>query len=419
MSTTAPDLLLSVFVYLAFAILLRIRRGRASWRSFLLLGLVLGFGYLAKNAMLPLAPLFVSVGLFFAGDIKKAGARATAASLGLILIAGPFIVALSVSKHRLTFGDAGKLNYLWHVNRVPPFHWQGADVRYGIPKHPTRKILAHPAVYEFGSPLNATYPPWYDPSYWYDGASARFDFSQQKSALRNAAKVYLEVFSYKSHLVLFGGFLLLAYIGRRSWVRDLRSEWSLPMLSCAAFALYLPVHVEPRYVAAFILPLWLVLFGALRLPVEARSGKLVRCIVVTVAVVIIFAQIGRSISLFRTARTDLVAIREAEFLHLQVAEDLNSRGIKSGDPVGMLNFNSTWLPVVHWARLAHVRIIAELPNTDSDTFAAADDSHRREVIETFARTGAKAVVAMDVPDKVMLPGWERVGRTDYYVLKLR
>ena len=135
--------------------------------------------------------------------------------------------------------------------------------------------------------------------------------------------------------------------------------------------------------------------------------------------VIIFAQIGRSISLFRTARTDLVAIREAEFLHLQVAEDLNSRGIKSGDPVGMLNFNSTWLPVVHWARLAHVRIIAELPNTDSDTFAAADDSHRREVIETFARTGAKAVVAMDVPDKVTLPGWERVGRTDYYVLKLR
>jgi len=60
---------------------------------------------------------------------------------------------------------------------------------------------------------------------------------------------------------------------------------------------------------------------------------------------------------------------------------------------------------VHWARLARVHIVAELPNTDAGTFAAADDSRRREVIDAFAKTGAKAVIATRVPENVTLPGW--------------
>src|SRR6266542_1198976 len=138
--------------------------------------------------MLPLAPMFILVGLFFAGGLRKAWMRSAPALLGLVLVAGPFIVALSAARHRLTFGDAGKLNYLWHVNRLPIFHWQG-DTRYGTPRHPTRKIFEHPAVYEFGSPLNATYPPWYDPSYWYEGATPRFELSQQMPALLAHARV--------------------------------------------------------------------------------------------------------------------------------------------------------------------------------------------------------------------------------------
>src|SRR5438128_12625661 len=112
--------------------LLRIRRGVTNWLSFFLLGLILGFCYLTKNPMLPLAPLFILVGLFFAGGLRKAWMLSVPAVLGLVLVAGPFIVALSATRHRLTFGDAGKLNYLWHVNRLPIFHWQGYP-RYGPP----------------------------------------------------------------------------------------------------------------------------------------------------------------------------------------------------------------------------------------------------------------------------------------------
>ena len=106
-------------------------------------------------------------------------------------------------------------------------------------------------------------------------------------------------------------------------------------------------------------------------------------------------------------------------MQLQVADGLNRMGIQPGQPVGTINFDSFWLAVVHWARLAHVHIIAEIPNTDSNTFATADESRRRQVIEAFAKTGATALVAEHVPRNVTLPGWEQIGDTDYYVLKLK
>ena len=416
MATTAPDLLFSVFVYLAFAVLLRIRRGLRDWPSFLLLGLILGVGYLAKNPMLPLAPVFILVGLVFAGGLRKAGLRSAAAMLGIFLTAGPFTIALSASKHRFTFGDSGKLNYLWHVNRLPAFHWQGEEARYGTPKHPTRRIFENPSVYEFGSPLNATYPPWYDPSYWFEGATTQFDLSQQVTALRRNLATYREIFTYRSNLALLGGFLLLLCIDRRNSLRNLLSEWWLPILSFAAFVLYLPVHVEPRYVAPFIPPIWLTLFAALRLPVSESSKKLIKYVALITATLIILAQTTRSLSSFRSA---FAARHQAEFLQLQVADGLNRAGIEPGQSVGAINFDSFWLAVVHWARLAHVHIIAEIPNTDSNTFATADESRRRQVIEAFAKTGATAIVAERVPRNVTLPGWEQIGDTDYYVLKLK
>jgi 4-amino-4-deoxy-L-arabinose transferase-like glycosyltransferase len=49
----SPDMLMASFVYLATAIVLRIRRGNAPWHMFLCLGAVLGLGYLAKAPMFP------------------------------------------------------------------------------------------------------------------------------------------------------------------------------------------------------------------------------------------------------------------------------------------------------------------------------------------------------------------------------
>lgn len=416
MSTTAPDMLLSVFVYLAFGMLLRMENGHATWLSFFLLGLIVGFGYLTKAAMLPLGILFILIGLLLVGDLRKAGRPLAAAVLGLLLVAGPFVIALSASKHRLSTGDSGTLNYAWHVNKVPAFHWQG-DPIHGTPKHPTRKIFDRPAVYEFGTPLNATYPPWYDPSYWYEGVVPRFNLNQQKAAVRWTLKGYWGLITFKSHLTLLAGFLLLLYLSRKNWRASIVSGWKLLLLPLAAVVMYLPVHVEPRYVAAFTAPFWLVLFSSLRMPGDEKTRKRVVLIMLAMSVVIVLAQTSRSVFTFWELSAD-PSIETRNEMQLRIAGELTRRGLKPGDAVGLVNFNPHWLAVVHWARLNRLRVVAELPNSDSAVFAESDETQRREVVEAFAKAGARVLVASNVPDDVTLAGWDRLGDTSYYVLNL-
>ena len=168
-----PDMCVAAFVYLAAAVLLRIRLASSKSLMFGLLGVILGFGYLAKAAMFPLAFVFLGVSVFLGG--KKSLLLVLFAFLSFSVVAGPFLTAISKAKGRLTFGDTGRLNYSWYVNGTTRWiHWQGEGLGVGTPVHPTRKVFDRPAVYEFGSPVGGTYPPWYDPSYWYQGVEVHF-----------------------------------------------------------------------------------------------------------------------------------------------------------------------------------------------------------------------------------------------------
>jgi hypothetical protein len=420
--STSPDLLLSVFVYLALALVLRIRRRMNPLRSFLILGVVLGIGYLAKAPLLPISFGFLLVALIWFGNLRRSTRPLMALALGFALTAGPFITALSISKGRFTTGDSGKLNYLWHVNKVPFFHWQGEDPRYGALVHPTRKIFESPAIFEFGTPLNATYPPWYDPSYWYEGASPKFDLDQQFTALKVSARVYLELFTYRSHLLILLGFLILAYQGGRKWFGGIREEGLLLVPSIMAFAMYALVHAEPRYLGPFIPSLWLSLFSSLRLPPRESSQKLISYTIIPVVLIVMTAVTAKSTYTFysavRNATRSAPADGTAQLTQVQLSDALRNRGLKPGDGVGLLNFDPFWLPVTHWARLGRLRIIAEMPNHEADRFFAMPDSQRTEAIDAFAKAGARALIAAGVPPDKTLPGWERLGNTNYYVLQL-
>jgi len=178
-----PDMCTAALVYLASGIVLRVHTRSASWFNFIMLGVVLGFGYLSKAAMFPLAFFFLLVGTLSVGNIQQALTRLLVALLTFTLISAPFIVALSTTKGRLTYSDTGKLSYVWYVNPssrvIPNNHWQGGPPGFGQPKHPTRKILNNPPVFEFITPIGGTYPPWTDPSYWYEGLTIRFSLNKQ------------------------------------------------------------------------------------------------------------------------------------------------------------------------------------------------------------------------------------------------
>lgn len=434
-----PDMCVAAFVYLASGIILRIRMGYASWLTFALLGVVLGFGYLAKAPIFPLAFIFLGVSMFSVGNLRRAVPRVLIALLTFLSVASPFIAALSMTKGRLTFGDTAKLNYAWFVNGITSYaHWQGEPSGSGIPRHPTRKIFDVPAIYEFGTPIGGTYPPWYDPSYWNEGIVPHFNLSEQIRALMLNAKNYYHIFFYLQmdvvstgkivppprntyhHILaclqggLIVGFFILFYMGLRGWlgIKDIAKHWCLLILAIAAFGMYSLVHVEARYIGAFVLLLWAGVFSGVRFDDSQESRK--RVVYVTIAILtIMWTTIGgTTIQETRSTVCDLIKGMDASTPHVQwqVADGLKRIGVQPGDKVASIG-NSMG---AYWARLARVRIVAETPFKDVDSFWAADHLVKSRVMETFARAGAKAIVAEKLPDYVSKTGWQRIGKTDYY-----
>jgi hypothetical protein len=99
-------------------------------------------------------------------------------------------------------------------------------------------------------------------------------------------------------------------------------------------------------------------------------------------------------------------------------------GIQPGDKVGSIAYG--FGAGSFWARLAKVRIIAEItagsdmaPRDDVDKFWHSDDTVKRQVLDAFAKAGCKAVVANRMPPGVSDSGWQRIGDTDHYVYFLK
>lgn len=416
----SPDLLVAAFVYLAAAILLRIRRGGDSYVTFAVLGVVLGFGYLAKAPMFIMAFVFLTMSLVAAGGIRRMAPKAIVALIVFLSLSAPFIAAISLTKGRLTFGDSARLNYAWFVNGVPRFaHWQGSDPEKGQPSHPTRKISTNPAIYEFASPFKATYPPWYDPSYWYEGIRPRFELKAQVSLLASVAPIWADIL-LNMHMGIFTiGFLLIC-LTRRSWpsFKDLGAHWVLLVPAATACVMFSLVNLEPRYVSPFILLSWVAVLPRIRLNVLARSQAVLAGVIMLLVGISLAPVVVRTV-MSVVGDTPVTSNKK----QLQVAEALHHLGLGEGDPVASVGDSFR----AYWARLARVRIVAEVPSKgleneiaagDVDSFWAGDEAARQNAINIFASLGAKAVVTDYIPDPSKGAGWEKIDDTQYYVYKI-
>jgi hypothetical protein len=103
---------------------------------------------------------------------------------------------------------------------------------------------------------------------------------------------------------------------------------------------------------------------------------------------------------------------EGRDLHWEVATQLQRFGLREGDRVAYIGLSFG----AYWARLSKVRIVAEIPSDEKDSFCKTDISTRSQVMDTFERIGAKLVVAEKLPPDITTSGsgWQRLGSTDYF-----
>jgi len=417
-----PDMLMACLVYLAAGLLLRIRLGQTNWPTFVLLGMVLGLAYLTKAAMFPLSFVFLAVSVFSAKKVRQALPRVLVALLVFLLISAPFICAISTAKGRLTFSDAGTLTYVRYVNGVPYPHWQGDPASGSTLKHPSRKILDNPPIYEFGTPVGGTYPISYDPSYWYEGVDTHVDVQQQLVLVLSSALFYFDLF-LRQQGVLVGSVLTLYWMGssrRRIEALNLIQRWGLVVIALAALGIYALVYVEGRYIGVFVVLLWADLLANLRLPRSQPSRRLASGLSAIMVMFLLLSLMAFELQGFGDLSSSPTTDRESSEQSRppswpgQVAEELHQLGVEPGDKVAVIGYGFGSF----WARLARVQIVAEMLGRQAGDFWLGDAALQSEVIQAFDSAGAKAIVAERVPGYAILDNWHRVGDSDYYVYML-
>ncbi len=402
-SRVGPDQLVAALFFLACALILRLSRSPTN-RVAALLGLTLGVGFLVKAAFLVLGCVVLAV-TFIALSKRSRILPAAAVFIAIVLTYG---AALSHAVGHPTLGEAGSLNYAWHVNRLAKWvHWQGgadpADKAwpkpsiarfahwqtdppdFGTPTHPSQQLGADPTVLVFNAPVQATYTPYYDPAYFYQGYHHLFRWRYQLIALAKTLADLAEVLltqpiTYALALILFFSFAACK--------RTFRTLW--PIATCAAMgiAFYLPVHLEGRYLSAFLALLALVILTNLEPTAKHRT--------VLLSLFLVAATLG----LLRTQAPlwSRAAHRWSPSANPEwrTAQAVQLAGPPRGSHIGMIS----WTPNLHadWAYLSGLRITSEIATgPDEAAFWAASPAQQAAILERFHQAGAIAVLTHDPP----------------------
>ena len=417
-SSDTPDMLTAAFVFLSGGMVLHLKAPSNRWLHFAVLGVVLGLGYLSKAVMFPLSLVFLTVAFASVGEFRKAIPLTALALIAFGLTSGPFISALSRAKGHYTYGEAGKLNYAWFINPgsflVPDHHWQGGPEGSGKPIHPTRKIFETPQAFEFGTPVGGTYPPWYDPTYWFQGLTVKFSAARQLQVLIKNAIFYLHTFLA---LGIFGYLLLIVGCdSARASLSSLYGAWRLLVPAAAGLGVYMldsdlelnffGAQPDTRYIGAFIVLLFAGAFASVRLPTTPAAKKLLGAFALATIISVGGLLVASAIMQFKAG----VASKPREW---EIAEGLGQWSLASGSKVANLG-----LKEYGWARLGGFKIVAEIP--DAAEFWTARTEDRNQVLEKIRYTGARVIVlnpTLKIPAEALREGWREIGTTGAYAYR--
>jgi hypothetical protein len=420
-------------------------------RTAFLFGVALGLGYLAKPVMFAFGLVFLCIAGFAWTIVRprRAGLASTAvAAAGFLTIALPWMTAVSIKQGEPTIGESGTLTYLRYINDVPYPFWTGGGSAAGEPIHPARRVASGPDVWAFGDAgVGGTYPPGFDPAYWYAGVEPRLDVRRQLEELSGNVAFTFELLVRRLGIPV-GALLTLLWLSRRRRAEanaDARrlaptavGPVALVAMGFAGVSLYLPVLAESRYLAAFIV---LGFGGGLAIVrvSASRGGEALSRAATFVMIAGLLLEI-MAFSLEGAAQVVGLDVTPRSFLSLKGASTARATpagscapppaGAESGQPVlrrvdgdqvaaaravAAMADPGTPVGVIgcafgsFWAWLADVRVVAEMP-ADQAGYWGASATRRADIEAAFAAAGARLLVA-EIRPASLPAGWDLLGST--------
>lgn len=410
------------------------------------LGVVLGIGYLTKAVLLPVSPFFIAGAVWLTPRGRRLRV-ALFAVVGVALVAGPWVAAISRHEGRATFGDNGRFNYGWFVSAD---RWMSPDParETGVGSAVFPRVNETPAVYAWPDRAG-TYAPWRDPSAFHAGMRPMATADQQAHVFKRS----LRRLAFLVAPWLVAWLVLLAAGARIRW-QSIRPAFAVLLPCVVALGGYAAVYVEGRYVAPFLSVMVLVAFAALvGDAAPAAVPPVVRAKAPRVALAVLFGAalwirfdvripsmtelvVGMALLLLlvwrrgtagvsrRLAQGALItlgalhvlsrSIDDASLLLMGEREDdlarpvqvaLHSDGFPSEASIGVIGDGPS---SAVWARPLRARVVAEVPASQAALFWTATDSARAVVARQMRAAGAQEMIATSALPARLPSGWRRV-----------
>lgn len=392
-------------------------------------GVVLATGYWWKAILFPVGLVWLAAAFVVAWRRRDAwrGPVTGGAVYGILALA--WIVPVSLHTGRVTFGETGRLNYLWYVDAAP-YVWERclppgiADSRAAPFGRMARDsvITGTPLTCAVASPLaTVTMPLWDDPSRYYRETHTRLDLEGQRRAVVNNVAALHKELGELGPVLPVSALLLGIAVAIAAWSSRRREAGSGHRAGPAMFGVflaapvvfYLLVYVEFRHVAPFVaMAIAAVAAGAARLhgPARRALGALAVVAVIEVA----WRLATPTLVAFTLARATILgrAPDRVPVTHL-VARELARAGIEPGMRVASI-FNA-WN--AEWAQLAGLRIRAIVPEMTTPVGGVLRTLRDPCVLAAWdsalARHGIAAAVAR-VPEGIAAPpGFEQLAGTEF------
>ena len=401
LSVITPDMLVMVIVLFASGLTLRLRSETHS-RVFFVLGAIASLGYLAKAVMFPLGLLLIILASWTRRNRRLSLQRFGFAIAGFIVVSAPQVIAVSKLVGHFSYGETGNDTYAREVN-LAPFHWVGLPQGTGIPEHPITQVASDPDafVYPVGE-MRSSFPLWDRPAYWVSGIRPHFDCTQQRAVTLPILGLYVGA-TFVMLFVIVGLFFIPRVKGIES------TYFPLIVTSIAAFGLYALVYAELRYLAGWLLVLFLSVISSMKF--FAHVSKPVRSVL---AILALLQGISLTVAAWQETDSFDIALVGAPAAneYLEIASRLQTMGIMPGSRVAVVGdaFHG------YWARLGGIQIAGDVP--DFADYWNASDSVRAAINEKFRLAGFKAVIANRVPRQWSGAGWRTVGVGNVYVKPL-
>jgi hypothetical protein len=388
-AVTPDPFLIAVVMFAATLLLKVVQTGRRS----LVLGAVLGAGYLVKFIAFPLAAVMLAILLVARRPLDSRAAGRMIA--GFAILAAPWIALLSAHSGRLNAGDAGRLNYGWYVSQVGS-QTPRVDARRG--ENQWAEIAADPAIFAYDSAAFGTYPPWSDPARWGPAGRSRIDISLQLVALKREARHAILILA--PLLATLGALALVLAVIAGPASNSAGALWPLGVIGCAGVCAYALVRVDGRLMAPFAPLLTCALLARVAmLPSEVRSRRIALITACAIFALVIAIPIG-GIAILEAA--GMRSPGDETPIPMSIADELAKAGAPPATRVAVLG---SARQLASLARRARLEIVAEAPAESLGDFSLLTAERRDCALNAFHRAGARAVISGSGPADAPSAAW--------------